>query len=143
MTIKRINFSTSSPWEPLRGISRAVCVGDHLFISGTTAITPSGEVYGANDAYQQTRYVIAHVRDILNAANFAMSDVVRTRLFVTSMADWDKYARAHREAFEQVRPASSIVQVTKLVDPRLMLEMEVEAIRGCTLVDTKLATYQE
>ncbi len=139
----RINYSTASPWEPIRGFSRAVCVGDQLFISGTTAISPSGEVVGANDAYLQTRYVISHIRDILSAANFAITDVVRTRMFITSMADWDKYARAHCEAFEHIRPASSIVQVSKLVDPRLMLELEVEAIRGCKLSEIKVVSYQE
>ena len=93
-------------------------------------------VVGAGDAYEQTRYVISVVRRILAAANFKMSDVVRTRLYITNMGKWDEYARAHREAFEKIRPASSIVQVTKLVDPRLMLEMEVDAVKGCELIES-------
>lgn len=129
---ERINFSTRSPWEPLRAYSRAVQVGDNLYISGTTAIAEGGEVIGGMDAYEQTRYVISVVRKILAAAHFSMNDVVRTRLYITNMAKWDEYARAHREAFEHIRPASSIVQVVKLVDPRLMLEMEVDALRGAT-----------
>jgi enamine deaminase RidA (YjgF/YER057c/UK114 family) len=133
---ERINFLTRSPWEPLRGYARAVQVGDHLFISGTTAIADGGAVVAAGDAYEQTRYVLAVLRKILKAAGFAMSDVVRTRLYVTNMGKWDEYARAHREVFEKVRPASSIVQVMKLVDPRLMLELEAEAIKGCTIVDS-------
>ena len=127
---KRINYSTGSPWEPLRGYSRAVRVGDQLFIAGTTAMGEGGIVAGVGDAYEQTRQVLLKIKKILTSTGFSLDDVVRTRLFVTSMADWDKYAKAHREAFEHIRPASSIVQVAKLVDPRLMLEMEVDAIRG-------------
>ncbi len=130
---ERINFATRSPWEPLRGYSRAVQVGDSLYISGTTAIAEGGAVVGS-DAYEQTRYVISVVKKILATAGFKISDVVRTRLYITNMAKWDEYARAHREAFEKIRPASSIVQVTKLVDPRLMLEMEVDAVKGCELI---------
>ena len=133
---ERINFSTRSPWEPLRGYSRAVKVGDHLFISGTTAIGEGGVVNGAGDAFEQTKYVIAVIKKILSAAGFTLDDVVRTRLFVTNMAKWDEYARAHRDAFENIRPASSIVQVAKLVDPRLMLEMEVDALRGAEVTQS-------
>ena len=136
-TKNRTNYATKSPWEPLRGYSRAVVVGDHLFISGTTAIADGGVVVAAGDAYEQTRYVLSVIRKIVRNAGFNMTDVVRTRLYVTNMGKWDEYARAHREVFEKVRPASSIVQVTKLVDPRLMLEMEAEAIRGCELVSSE------
>jgi len=131
MGLPRFNLSSRSPWEPLRGYSRAVRVGDHLFISGTTAIDRNGEVIGVGDPYAQTRFIIERVRQILGRVDFSLDDVVRTRLFVTQMGRWDEYARAHREAFELIRPASSIVQVTKLVDPRLLIEMEVDAIRGC------------
>jgi enamine deaminase RidA (YjgF/YER057c/UK114 family) len=133
---KRINYSSNSPWEPIRGYSRAVRVGDHLFISGTTAVAPGGTVIAPNEAYEQTKYVLTLVKKILSTAGFSLEDVVRTRMFVTNMAKWDEYARAHREVFEMVRPASSIVQVTKLVDPRLVLEMEVEALRGATEVSS-------
>lgn len=130
---ERVNIASGSPWEPLRGYSRAVRVGDHLFISGTTSTTVSGDVIGAGDAYQQTRFVLQKVIKVLEQAGFAKTDVVRTRLFVTNIAQWNDFARAHREVFETVRPASSIVQVAKLVDPRLLLEMEVDAVRGCEL----------
>jgi enamine deaminase RidA (YjgF/YER057c/UK114 family) len=139
---ERVNFATRSPWEPLRGYSRAVRAGDHLYISGTTAIAEGGMVVGVGDAYQQTRYVIGLVKQILSGAGFKISDVVRTRLFVTNMAKWDDYARAHREAFETIRPASSIVQVSKLVDPRLLLEMEVDAYRGCETVKSESIVYE-
>jgi len=131
---ERTNFSTRSPWEPLRGYSRAVRVGDHLFISGTTAMGEGGIVVGAGDAYEQTKYIVTVIKKILAAANFSIEDVVRTRLFITNMAKWDEYAKAHREAFENVRPASAIVQVAKLVDPRLLIEMEVDALKGVTFV---------
>jgi enamine deaminase RidA (YjgF/YER057c/UK114 family) len=130
----RVNFATTSPFEPLRGFSRAVLVGDRLLISGTTALSHSGEVVGVGDAYVQTKTILNKVRRILNTAGFTIHDVVRTRLFVTNMGSWKDYARAHRDAFEKVRPASSIVQVAKLVDPRLLVELEVEAIRGATVV---------
>ncbi|MBN8548341.1 MAG: RidA family protein [Deltaproteobacteria bacterium] len=126
----RYNFASGSHWEPLRGYSRAVKIGNSVFISGTTAVDEKGEVVAAGDAYEQTRYIIQKVRDVLAMTELELSDVVRTRLFVTNMAKWDEYARAHREAFENIRPASSIVQVTKLVDPRLMIEMEIDAVGG-------------
>ncbi|MCO6429962.1 MAG: RidA family protein [Deltaproteobacteria bacterium] len=131
--MERINIASGTPWEPLRGYSRAVKAGDNLFISGTTAMTPNGDVIGGADVYEQTRYVIKVIKEVLSEAGFSISDVVRTRLFVTNIQKWEEYARAHSEAFDAVRPASSIVQVTRLVDPRLLLEMEVDAIKGCEL----------
>ena len=131
----RCNIASGSHWEPLRGYSRAVKVGDSVYISGTTSVDEKGEVVAVGDAYEQTRFIIQKVRDILALAGLELSDVVRTRLFVTNMAKWDEYARAHREAFENIRPASSIVQVSKLVDPRLTIEMEVEAVGGTTSVE--------
>lgn len=132
----RLNIASGSPWEPLRGYCRAVQTGDHLFISGTTAVKEGGEVVGLNDPYEQTRFVIEFIKRILSAAGFQISDVVRTRMFVTNLAKWDEYARAHREAFEKVRPASSILQVARLVDPRLLVEMEVDAMRGYSKIES-------
>lgn len=126
----RYNIASGSVWEPLRGYSRAVKVGKALYISGTTAVDEKGDVVAAGDAYEQTRYIINTVRDVLAMCGFELSDVIRTRLYITNMAKWDDYARAHREAFENIRPASSIVQVSKLVDPRLTIEMEVDAVGG-------------
>ncbi|MBX7136953.1 MAG: RidA family protein [Oligoflexia bacterium] len=139
----RYNLASGSLWEPLRGYSRAVKVGDQLFISGTTAVDQTGEVVGPNDAFEQTRYVIRVINKILREAGFKPTDIVRTRLYVTDMSKWKEYARAHREAFENIRPASSIVQVTKLVDPRLMIEMEAEAVLGSHLVETLKIVYPE
>jgi enamine deaminase RidA (YjgF/YER057c/UK114 family) len=131
--VQRTNIASGSPWEPLRGFSRAVRVGDHLYISGTTALAATGEVIGGEDPYLQTKYVIELVKQILTREGFSMTDVVRTRLSVTNIGKWDDYARAHREAFEQTRPASSIVQVSRLVDPRLLVELEADAVLGCDL----------
>lgn len=139
---ERVNIASGSLWEPLRGYSRAVRVGDHLYVSGTTAVDDRGEVVAAGNAYEQTRYIIQKLRNILAFAGFQMSDVVRTRLFVTSMATWDDYALAHREAFENIRPASSIVQVSRLVDPRLVIELEADAIAGCKLADSVMLPSQ-
>lgn len=140
---ERQNFASGSPWEPLRGFSRAVRVGDQLFISGTTAMTGQGDVIGVGNPYEQTRHVIQNIKKVLAEAGFKLTDVVRTRLFVTDMSRWGEYARAHREAFESIRPASSIVEVSKLADPRLLLEMEVEAIAGCELTDSMTIEFDK
>ena len=132
---QRVNIASDSVWANLRGYSRAVRVGNTLFISGTTATNKEGDVIAPYDAYEQTQVVIAKVRNALEEAGFTLNDVVRTRLFVTNLAKWDDYARAHREAFERVRPASSIVEVSRLVDPRLMIEMEVDAVRSQDISD--------
>jgi enamine deaminase RidA (YjgF/YER057c/UK114 family) len=143
MTIERWNISSGLAWEPLRGYSRAVRAGNQLFISGTTAIDAKGEVIASGNPYEQTKYIIAKCKDVLATAGFVLSDVVRTRLFITQMTSWDEYARAHREAFGEIRPASGIVQVTKLVDPRLTIEMEMDAILGCELVDNKQVLFHK
>jgi enamine deaminase RidA (YjgF/YER057c/UK114 family) len=131
----RINISTGSPFEPLRGYSRAVQQGDMLFISGTTALNAMGDVVAPGEPYAQTIAILNKVRTILTSRNFAVSDVVRTRIFVTNIVKWEDYARAHSDFFEKIRPASSLVQVAKLVDPRLVVEIEVDAIRGASSVE--------
>ena len=131
---ERINIASGSPWEPLRGYSRAVRVGSHLYVSGTTAMNAQGDIVGQGDAYEQTRFVIRVIKEVLATQGFALNDVVRTRMFVTNISKWEEFARGHSEAFDSIRPASSIVQVTRLVDPRMLLEMEVDAILGCKLV---------
>lgn len=137
----RTNILSGSPLEPLRGYSRAVEIGEQLWISGTTAMTAKGEVVAPGDPYEQTKAILNAVKAILFTRGFHVSDVVRTRLFVTNIARWEDYARAHREVFENVRPASSMVQVAKLVDPRLVVELEVEAFRGATKSDNISIEY--
>lgn len=126
----RINVSSGTAWEPMRGYSRAVVVQDQIFISGTTSVDERGEIIFPNQSYEQTRYILGKIRTILTSQGFRMDDVVRTRLFVTNINFWDEYARAHREVFDSIRPASGVVQVTRLTDPRLLIEIEVDAIRG-------------
>ncbi len=128
---ERVNIASGSPFEPMRGYSRAVRVGDQLFVSGTTAMMSNGDIVGTGDCYEQTKHAIKVIKDVLASAGFAMSDVVRTRMSVTNIQEWKEYARAHSEAFDAIRPASSIVQVARLVDPRLLVEIEVDAVRGC------------
>lgn len=130
-TKERVNYSSGVAWEPMRGYARAVRVQDTLYVSGTTAMTPEGDIVGAGDAYQQASYIIKLLRKLLRDTDFIMEDVVRTRIYLSDIGDWKDVARAHREAFEKIRPASSIIQVEKLVDPRLQVEMEFVAIRGC------------
>ena len=100
-----------------------------------------GEVVAPGEAYEQTRSVLASIKTILTSRGFSLQDVVRTRLFVTNISKWEDFARAHREFFELVRPASSMVQVVKLVDPRLVVELEVDAIRGAVMHDTATIDY--
>jgi enamine deaminase RidA (YjgF/YER057c/UK114 family) len=103
-------------------------------------MTPQGDVAAPGDPYQQTKVALNSIKDILAQQGFSVADVVRTRLFVTNIVKWEEYARAHCEVFEKVRPASSMVQVAKLVDPRLCIEIEVDAIRGASeIVDTSIA----
>jgi enamine deaminase RidA (YjgF/YER057c/UK114 family) len=137
----RTNIYSRSPLEPLRGYSRAVQVGDSLFISGTTAMNSKGDVTAPGDAYEQTKAILATIKTVLTSRGFSLQDVVRTRLFVTNISKWEDYARAHREFFETIRPASSMVQVVKLVDPRLVVELEVDAIRGAVMQDSTAIEY--
>lgn len=133
---ERINFTTGSPWETLRGFSRAVKVGDSLFVAGTTAVNEKGEVVGVGDAYQQTRYVLDKIKRIVQSAGLKNTDIIRTRMFVTDLSRWDDYARAHREVFDNIRPVSAITQVSRLTDPRLLVEIEADAVKGCELKET-------
>lgn len=139
--LTRTNILSGSPLEPLRGYSRAVQVGNHLSISGTTAMNSKGDVAKPGEAYEQTKYVLSIIKSVLMSRGFSLADVVRTRLFVTNISRWEDYARAHREVFEAIRPASSMVQVVKLVDPRLVVEVEADAIRGVTEVDSASVEY--
>ncbi len=137
----RTNILSGSPLEPLRGYARAVQVGNQLAISGTTAMNSKGDVVSPGEPYEQTKYVLNVIKSILASRGFQPADVIRTRLFVTNISRWEDYARAHREVFEPIRPASSMVQVVKLVDPRLVVEIEVDAIKGTSQAESVSISY--
>jgi len=124
---RRQRVSTGSPWEPIVGYSRAVRVGSVIEVAGTTAMQ-DGEVVGKGDAYAQTKHILSIVEKALLELGGSMSDVVRTRMFVTDISRWEEVGRAHGEAFGDIRPAATMVEVKALIDPELLVEIEVQAI---------------
>ena len=128
--MKRTNISDGTPWEPLIGYSRAVRVGDRVIVSSTAAVDQKGNVVFVGDIYQQSRYVIEKIKRALEQAGANVYDVVKTTIYLADISRWEEAARAHREAFGEVRPVNTILQVARLVDPRMLVEMEAEAVIG-------------
>ena len=126
----RINYATGTPWEPVVGYSRAVKVGALVFVSGTTATGPDGTLVGKGDAGSQTRQVLENLRAALERAGAHLEDVVRTRMYVTDISQWEAVGRVHGEVFGTIRPATAMVEVSRLIDPDMLVEIEADAVIG-------------
>jgi enamine deaminase RidA (YjgF/YER057c/UK114 family) len=125
---KRINVSSGAKWEDIVGYSRAVRVGNLVVVAGTTAVDENGEVVGAGEPYAQTRFILAKIEKALAAAGASLADVIQTRMYVSDIRQWEEIGRAHGEVFGNVRPAAVMVEVKSLIDPALLVEIEVMAV---------------
>ena len=126
--MKRTSFKSAAPWETIVGYSRAVRTGPFIAVTGCAAIGPDGKLVGEGDAYRQAQRCIEVIEEVLQAAGAGLEDVVRTRMFVTDIDRWEEIGRAHREAFGEIMPAATMVEVSRLIDPAMLVEIEADAV---------------
>lgn len=128
MANNRINFSSGAKWEDIVGYSRAVRVGNIIEVTGTVAVDENGNVVGKDNAYEQTTFIIQKIEKVLTQAGASLNDVVRTRMFVTDISRWEEYGKAHGEFFGMIKPCTSMIEISRLISPEYLIEMEATAI---------------